>query len=281
MTNTNPRETVWTEVLGQIEALQVRMQELGVQRVEADYLNEDESAGLQDVAFIDGCLNRVSLQNESFGPGPDMVVIGRTAEGVESLYRHPYSQDGSISTMTHAAEQIFEEVADFIMCTCEPGTVIDAMKLKIHTGGGLEVEIVNDKVESWIAPAITETPKQLLEWFQRESERLNDTLSERLEAVAINLVTEMNEAWPGYNFSLMEGMGSTYLWADDGSGGRLRIDRMHGDEVEAIWPGLYDKLFYFEDMVGKLDTRLGAVGFPEVFGRPGAPEAEQEMEPGI
>lgn len=281
MTNANPREAVWTEVLEQIEALQARMQELGVQRVEAEYLYEDEDAGLQDVIFIDGCLNRKSLQNESFGPGPDMVVIGRTAEGVENLYRHPYSQDGSISTMTHAAEQIFEEVADFIMCTCEPGTVIDAIKLQIHTNGGLQAEIVNDTAEPWVAPVITETPKQLLEWFGRECERLNDELSDRLEAVAIKLVTEMNEAWPGYNFSLMEGMGSTYLWADDGNGGRLRIDRMHGDDVEATWPGLYDMLFYFEDMVGKLDTRLGAVGFSEVFGKPAVPEAEQEMEPGI
>lgn len=281
MTSTNPRETVWTEVLGQIEALQTRMRELGVQRVEADYLNVDENAGLQEVAFIDGCLNRKSLENESFGPGPDMVVIGRTADGVESLYRHPYSQDGSISTMTHAAEQIFEEVADFIMCTCEPGTIIDAMNLKIHTGGGLEVEIVNDKVESWIAPAITETPKQLLEWFQRESERLNDALSERLEAVAINLVTEMNDIWPGSDFSLMEGMGSTFVYADDGAGGRLRVDRMSGEDVEARWPGLSDRIFYFEDMVGKLDTRIGAVGFSEVFGRSAVQEAEQEMEPGI
>lgn len=55
------REEAWKIIQGQIENLQQRMTELGMQSVVAEYLTDDGIAGLQSPEFVNGCASRVHL----------------------------------------------------------------------------------------------------------------------------------------------------------------------------------------------------------------------------
>lgn len=263
--NEAARKSLWNEISGQIDDLQARMKDLGVQYVRCTFKNDEPDAGLGCVEFLNGNMNVVPLTDVTFGLGPDLIVLSRST-GREEVYRHAYTGEGP-STMTHAAEQIFDNVADYVFATCDPDQVVDAIVMKIYTDGGLRADIVGAPTVTWEHPAETTSPKQLTEWMGRQIDALSDQIAERFEVVCQAQLNEISALWPDTVFSMCAGNGDIFLHAHDGDK-KTCISNYRYEEMEQLWPGLQDRIETLEDLMADLEVRIGTPGLAVIHPEP-------------
>jgi len=272
-----PRIAAWKLILEQIETLQARMEELGIQAVVDHYSTEDGIAGLQGSEFINGCANRIHLPEHDFGEAPAMVSIRATGQD-EELVVHPF--DGIVS-MQDAAAQIFDNICEYVYATGDPDAVIDGFDLRLEAKGGIDIQVLAERAEPWTVPGVTQTERQISGWFDREIDRLTEELTDRFTEVLGRRLQEISTEHGGIALTALGGHGRL-TFKIEYEGRMWNFDTLRVEELEEAYPGLSEQVEALQDTYCALDGRLTVSDFETVrIRRPEPLEPDNDDEPGM
>lgn len=251
----------------------------GLQSMKADYSTEDGMAGLSAVKFRTGVMSDITGADFAYGPTPAQVTLGRDKEGAEIMRVHGWGDDED--SLQAAGEQIFENVVEFIYATQGDEVVIDGFDLAFNVSGGLHVEIQGPEPRIWEGPDHVETGDQLLDWVDREVEKLHEGMSARFEKYAQAWINKIARDYPDLNPDVVVGNGDMFIHGDHPDHGRWLLNHLRDAEVDEIWPGLASEIEKMNDLLSKLDA-LFAMPSTEVLtlqDEGAAPSEEDSPEP--
>lgn len=137
------RAEAWGLIREQLDGLAELLRAAGVNLAEAEYLQEDGIAGLQDVLLIGPDGDPVSP--ERMGEFPLPALVSSNEHGRVTLV--PLNGTGTLRDM---ADAVFESVAEFVLN--DPEAVIDRIQIRLGADGALSVETDAFVTRTWSPP---------------------------------------------------------------------------------------------------------------------------------
>ena len=241
------RKMAWEKILNQIETLQIKMKEYGVEMMFNHHSpnSPDFAQGSQGARFLDGKNECTFLKDAKFGPWPHHIELVRV-DGKDTIDTKWSTVSAS---MWSAATRISGNIFGFINATNDSGMEIRDFELRIEENGRILVETVSKDSEqenrfvrnTWPVPVITNTIRQLNGWLEVEARTLREDMQNRLFEILRQEVFAINQEYPGLELTMYgKGHGSGEIGFRMNYEDRIGIDfsNMRNDVLEDNWPGL-------------------------------------------
>lgn len=144
------RAEAWALIRDQLDGIAGLLQAAGIDRVEAEFLQEDGIAGLQDVFFFGPGDIPLEADDREF-PLPPLVSsseFGRTK-------LVPLDGAGDLSEVTDA---VFTSLCELVLN--DPEAIIDRIEVRLHASGTLSVTTEAFAARVWSPPSADTTPSE-------------------------------------------------------------------------------------------------------------------------
>jgi hypothetical protein len=140
----------WALIQDQLDGIAGLLQAAGIDRVEAEFLQEDGIAGLQDVFFFGPGDIPLEADDRDF-PLPPLVSsseFGRTK-------LVPLDGAGDLSEVTDA---VFTSLCELVLN--DPEAIIDRIEIRLQASGTLSVTTEAFAARVWSPPSVDKTPSE-------------------------------------------------------------------------------------------------------------------------